>query len=182
MAVAIVCAAAMTQAASIMWNSNTYRLTDAAGNNITSLSKGSLALVVMTSATDWKNAVDVSGLTGVSEDAISISTKASTKGQVSGALGFTYDSTGKLVNGNYLALMFKDSAGLHQLMYTSGDDAGEEVGAVWQISGISKDSDSVSDAKIGMTGNFTAESVPEPTSAMLLLLGMAGLALKRKRA
>ncbi|MBQ6341074.1 MAG: PEP-CTERM sorting domain-containing protein [Kiritimatiellae bacterium] len=29
-------------------------------------------------------------------------------------------------------------------------------------------------------GNFTA--VPEPTSGLLLLLGMAGLALKRKRA
>ena len=30
--------------------------------------------------------------------------------------------------------------------------------------------------------NWTAMSVPEPTSGLLLLLGMAGLALKRKRA
>jgi hypothetical protein len=28
----------------------------------------------------------------------------------------------------------------------------------------------------------SSDAVPEPTSAMLLLLGMAGLALKRKRA
>ena len=32
------------------------------------------------------------------------------------------------------------------------------------------------------TWTITAEAVPEPTSAMLLLLGVAGLALKRKRA
>ena len=30
--------------------------------------------------------------------------------------------------------------------------------------------------------NYTAAAVPEPTSGLLLLLGMAGLALKRKRA
>lgn len=32
------------------------------------------------------------------------------------------------------------------------------------------------------SGTFTAAAVPEPTSGLLLLLGMAGLALKRKRA
>lgn len=32
------------------------------------------------------------------------------------------------------------------------------------------------------TGWYTTESVPEPTSGLLLLLGMAGLALKRKQA
>lgn len=32
------------------------------------------------------------------------------------------------------------------------------------------------------SGDFTSYAAPEPTSAMLLLLGMAGLALKRKRA
>ena len=32
------------------------------------------------------------------------------------------------------------------------------------------------------SGTFTAESIPEPTSGLLLLIGMAGLALKRKRA
>ena len=33
-----------------------------------------------------------------------------------------------------------------------------------------------------LTGGWTTASVPEPTSGLLLLLGMAGLALKRKRA
>ena len=33
-----------------------------------------------------------------------------------------------------------------------------------------------------MTGTWTATSVPEPTSGLLMLLGMAGLALRRRRA
>ena len=33
-----------------------------------------------------------------------------------------------------------------------------------------------------MTGTWTATSVPEPTSGVMLLLGMAGLALRRRRA
>ena len=34
----------------------------------------------------------------------------------------------------------------------------------------------------GSAGWYTTEAVPEPTSGLLMLLGMAGLALKRKRA
>ena len=34
----------------------------------------------------------------------------------------------------------------------------------------------------GSAGWYTTEAVPEPTSGLLMLLGMAGLALRRKRA
>ena len=183
MAAAIVCVAVGVQAAAVVWSVSGGVYSDAEGAATTSLPSGSsLVLVVMTSASDWENAVDVGGLSGVSKDAISLNTKAAKLGQVSGTLEFTYDATSKLVNGNYLALMVKDSKGLHQLTYTTGDDAESAMDAVWEISGIANNSSSVTGVSIAATGNFTAESIPEPTSGLLLLLGMAGLALKRKRA
>ena len=183
-AAAIVCAAAMTQAASISWKANDMRLTDADGNYITALDKGSLALVVMTSATGWDTAVDVSTLGNVTADTNTIATKTSTKGQVSGTLEFNFNAEGnKIKNDNYLALMYNDGTGkLSQLEYTSGPNDGDPVSAVWQIASVADNSSSVTGAKIGMTGNFGVASVPEPTSAMLLLLGVAGLALRRRRA
>jgi len=45
-----------------------------------------------------------------------------------------------------------------------------------------KDPLSLNNASFGSSGTIEPEPTPEPTSAMLLLLGVAGLALKRKRA
>ena len=49
------------------------------------------------------------------------------------------------------------------------------TGDIWALNG---------DAKGGFAGAgwYSASSVPEPTSGLLLLLGMAGLALRRRRA
>ena len=68
-----------------------------------------------------------------------------------------------------------------KLTYTAtGKEVGDE--AVYLVNGISSNSSSLTSKTIGLTGNFTAASVPEPTSALLMLLGVAGLALRRRRA
>ena len=99
---------------------------------------------------------------------------------------FTFDeepgAANVLKNGDILGVMFKDSEGnLSQLVYAS--DMTTTVDDVYVVSGLS-DNTWGGSGGAGFTyatgGNFTA--VPEPTSGLLLLLGMAGLALKRKRA
>jgi len=68
-----------------------------------------------------------------------------------------------------------------------GTAATDETGATWtgMASGSSfgpEEPTSIKVSDTGYTGTWTAAPVPEPTSGLLLLLGMAGLALKRKRA
>jgi hypothetical protein len=49
------------------------------------------------------------------------------------------------------------------------------------ISGLKDTNTSVVFAMNNGTWNYTASAVPEPTSGLLLLLGVAGLALRRKQ-
>jgi len=76
------------------------------------------------------------------------------------------------------------SAYLAMLFYQNGDDQQVRV-MMNDVSGYDMTQGNVafndrSGATSGTFGDWTA-AVPEPTSALLLILGMAGLALKRKR-
>jgi L-aminopeptidase/D-esterase-like protein len=67
------------------------------------------------------------------------------------------EATQAYVTGTYT----KEDNSLHQIKFDTFDDESAWVNA---------------------TGSWTAVNVPEPTSGLLLLLGMAGLALRRKQA
>jgi len=74
--------------------------------------------------------------------------------------------------------MFKDSSdNLSQLTYVAD---GATVDDTYTISGLTSDTWSGEKFTYATGGNFTA--VPEPTSGLLMLLGVAGLALRRRRA
>ena len=187
---AVACAAAV-QAASFSWNTST-KFTDSDGVVITTadgyataLNGGSIVLVKLTALAegtgyDWANATVLDGQTAPT---IKTTTPANTKGRLSASYSFTYEDGGvnALENGDVLGVMFKDSKGnLSQLVYAS--DMETTVDDVYTISGLSDNTWNGATFAYGSAGNFTTAAVPEPTSGLLLLLGMAGLALRRKQA
>ena len=99
-----------------------------------------------------------------------------------GTFTANYEASAASLNGkNYAIVLFDSSADATQYsvaLYTiSGlDDAG---GAKFMFMDGSGDATLLS---TNGTGNDWYAVAPEPTSGLLLLLGMAGLALKRKRA
>ena len=133
-----------------------------------------------TDSWSWDNAVELTG-SGAS-GTLTTSGKAAKIGTVGGTYVFTYGdaSTGALSNGDVLGVMFKDSSGaLSQLRYVADDSL---VSDTYTVSGLSANNWYGAQFNFATGGNFAAASVPEPTSGLLMLLGLAGLALKRKQA
>ena len=92
-----------------------------------------------------------------------------------------WDNTGKDVNGYYAILTLNDAGDKAAYMYLgelTGTTATSPQQDMLYNAGWASDTMSLT------TGGYTASvgAVPEPTSGLLILLGMAGLALRRRRA
>ena len=184
MTAAIVCSAVAVQAASVSWTSNNKQFCDSTGTPTTSMTAGQLVLVTLGSTLNWDNATVIPTGSGSNTTTLNLNTGTGAKtGRVTGTVTFTYTSGNDnfIDNGDYLALMWRDEAtgDLSKLVYADG---GAEVEAYYQVSGLANNATALSGKAMSFSGNFQAASVPEPTSGLLLLLGLAGVALKRKRA
>ena len=172
----VLCAAVVAPAASVYWNS-TAKIAEANGTALTSqaaydalLNGGSIVLAILGDGSySGKNYTVLGGTVKFK------TTPSSMKGKLTGSYEFTF-SEGVLNNGDVLGILFKEASGnLSQLVYT----AGGVVDDILKISGLNSD-DFSTNFNYASKGTFTV--VPEPTSGLMILLGLAGLALRRKQA
>ena len=91
----------------------------------------------------------------------------------------TWGNPGNDVNGYYAIMTLNDAGDKAAYMYL-GDISGTT--ATSPTSNMLYNEGWASDTMSLTTGGYTTAVAPEPTSGLLILLGMAGLALKRKRA
>ena len=176
-AAAIVCAAAMSQAASIMWSSSkNYVTKDGTVQTAATADAGKFVLCYLGNGTaDWDNAKVVN------EGTVAYSTAMGGTAKATGTFSWTYGAADTPINGDIFGVMFQDTNGNLSQLVTPGDSP-TPIAVEFAISGMT-DNLYAGTMVFSPTSNYTvASAVPEPTSGLLLLLGVAGMALRRRRA
>ena len=190
-AAAIVCAAVVSQAASTTWRFTADPIKD---GTTTGFAEGAQAYVVLYGADYGKSDI------GLSQDALLAAIRNKQEIPSAYALGgVTVGADGKIAAtgvtfddswnedgyvGAYLAVIASDK------IYLGVEDWYPEGSLVQGYDGdlpmgtlaTSKMIDTTGSAGFSQAGWYSTSAVPEPTSGLLLLLGVAGLALRRRRA
>lgn len=177
-ALSAVAIASVVNAASVNWG-GTFSTPDLSDT----LPSGT-QFALLYSASDFSGAATtVSGFTkgATADNGGTIVDVYSINGEQSGNWEFTalWDNTGKDVNGYYAILTLNDAGDKAAYMYL-GDITGTTATSPTQI--LLYNESWASDTMSLTTGGYNTAVAPEPTSGLLLILGMAGLALRRRRA
>ena len=181
-AAAIVCSAVIAQAATVTWGGAIADPNYATSGSYDDYQAYPATAMLLWSATAFADAATkIDGATvGSTADngGTVVQTYAIGAAEAESAWTFVsdYDKVGQNVNG-YYAVLVTSGDGKSASYYEIGSVSGDET----TVKDLSVNSDWSSGTFL-QQGGYTVAVAPEPTSGLLLLLGVAGLALKRKRA
>ena len=174
LAAAVVCIAAVSQAAAVGWNctatnwkSGSYSVFVVGMNGVTGVDQ----IKAIVAAGGLSKADSYAFYSGGSVTTAGLATKTATDS----GKAIAYKSDGDAAANTYTAFMVIQSSAGDKASYTATKDLTLENDSTSKSWGFSNQN-------TALASNTFTVNTPEPTSGVLLLLGMAGLALKRKRA
>ena len=191
-AAAIVCAAAISQAASYTWSSSSPVYTWDSADPDWPVMAGQTAYFVFADA--YSQAALVADFAGTGADFTKLSAAGNGVVAADGTIGDTAASSSYTEAKQAYFVVF-DAA--KETMFISGtvtaaydalDSSAvtfdyDQVEGVWEATvGVTSTRFDAASGYVGAGYYSAASAVPEPTSGLLMLLGVAGLALRRRRA